>query len=299
MLANSPKGRSTQTTDLSQGILVRTWKDGTNLLRSAVFLILDALLALLIALATLSNVSWPLPLIATLGLLSFLLLPFLFASAKAPFAQRNEARRELATMREALKPKLRVVDIRKSDDLNEKLADALIDTEYLHITVANQSNSRALDCRVLLTGMRPRQRTAPSAGTSQAYWAAYNYRGYEFVPYPVELTWADHASQQYPTSRSIAPQSQAQVDVLSFWSNRGLRIAFGSRAQRGRFQLPPTELIFSVQLYSSDSLPYCYVVRYMPRAPLKGDVKPFEILYEGADTPNLEDFRVDVLEQSE
>ena len=299
MWANSPQGRSTQTADLSQGILVRAWKDGTNLLRSAVFLILDALLAFLIALATLSNVSWSLPLIATLGLLSFLLLPFLFAYAKAPFAQRNEARRELANMREALTPKLRVVDIRRSEDLDEQLEYADIDTEYLRITVANHSDSRALDCRVTLTDMRPRARTVPSAGTNQAYLRARGLRGYEYVPYPVELRWADHMSEQQPTSRSIAPQSKAQVDVFRYWSDRGLSIAFGSKGQGGQYPLPATELVFSVEVHSGDSLAYCYVVRYLPRAPLKGDVKPFEILYEGADTPNLEDFRVDAPEQSD
>lgn len=293
------QNQSAQATDISQGILIRAWTDGTRFLRSIWFLIFDALLALFIAVANQSDLGWSLEIMAPIGILLGLVAPFLLSLVRAPFVQRNEARQELAVVRESLIPKLRVVGIRKSEDLDERLADALIDTECLLITVANQSNSRALDCRVLLTGMLPRERTALSAGNGQAHWVTYNRRGYEYVPYPVELTWADHASEQYPTSRAIAPQSQAQVEVLNFQSDRGLRIAFGSMAQRQQFPLPATELVFSIQLYSDDSLPYCYVVRYLPNAPLMGDVRPWEILHEGPDAPDLEEFRVDRPEQSD
>ncbi len=223
------------------------------------------------------------------------LLSGLFFLLTAPLKQRVEARRELVAVRERLRPKLRITKVNKSFDSDWQLQDAMIDIESLRVTITNGSTARIRDCSVSLLGLLPRIHRVPRTIGNVTRYTPNAFDGYPDIPFPIELAWADTIPGQMPTKKDIPPLGSAQMSVLSHTSggsDPGLTIAFSSKEQRARYRMPTTEVVLALRVDSDSSLPCYYIMRYFPgKIDWSGDTS-FEILCEGTDLPDLEQFRI-------
>ena len=297
-MTNEPQSESAQEVDISQSAPARAWADTWRFLTSAWFVLSDAALAT--SVAALSYFGFGLPGVAVafaaiLSIIAAMVIVFTFAIVRAPIYQRNEVRKELADIREQLRPKLRVVDARNPFDTDENLSNALIYIEYLRLKVANQSDSVATNCRTSLVDIRPKNRYVPATVAETTYITPDAFAAYTEIPVPISLTWSDNDGDSSATYRSIPPRGEAQVDVMRYRASDDSYPAFSPNLTiKQRFELPETEVVFSIRLESDDCLPYFYTVRYLPNAVALGPIEPLQILHEGSEIPNLEDFRKDV-----
>lgn len=299
-MTSEPQSESAQEIDISQSAFARARADTRQFLSTPSFWFIELVATVLAGLTSLMlKVPQDTAVILTAGApTTILLVAALFTLLRAPLAQRDEARRKLATVRERLRPKLRLSDVRKSYDTSLDLANALVYLEYLRIEVANESDKVVQDVGVSITGLVPLVRYVPTVKGNTRYTISDPFDGYTEVPFPVSLTWSDHAGQIRPTLKNLPAKGTAQVDALSLWSapeGSRLNIAFASLEQRKQFELPETEVVFTVRLDGEHALPRYYVVRYLPNAPLGGDRQPCEVLHESLEQPNLADFRIDIL----
>ena len=287
----------TQAVDITQGSPARTWADAKRFLTSAWFVLSDAALATSIAAFSYFGfgLSGPEVALATiLSIISAIALVFAFAFVRAPYSQRNEARRELADIQQKLAPRLRVVEPRRSFNTDENLANALIYVEYIRLVVANPSDSIATNCRASVVDVKPKIRYTPTIINGIPFRVTKDFPGYTEIPFPISLRWSDSDAGGTATERSIPPRGQAQVDVMHYTASQEYYPAFSPKLNVKRFELPETEVVFAIRLDSDGCLPYFYVIRYFPTTEVLGPINPLEILYGGPDMSNLKDFREDV-----
>ncbi len=289
---------SDQEINISQSVFARARSDTQRFLSTPSFWFMEvAVTALVATVSFLLSVPTIITIaIAAVAPILLILLSGLFTLGRAPLMQRNETRWELVTVRERLRPKLRLSGVRKSYDTSLDLANALVYLEYLRIEVANESDKVVQEVGVSITGLVPLVRYVPTVKGNTRYTISDPFDGYTEVPFPVSLTWSDHTGQIRPTLKNLPAQGKAQVDALSLWSapeGSRLNIAFASLDQRKQFELPETEVVFAVRLDGEHALPRYYVLRYLPNVIRRSGREPWEILHEGPEQPNLEDFRID------
>lgn len=295
-MTTDQRNESSQGTDISQSALARARVDTRRFISSPSFWVMEVVITALAAtasvwlsfpqvLAIISSVSAPILL---------LLLASLVALARAPLVQRNEARRELVESQRRLKPRLRVIEARKPFDTEFSLANELTYVEYVRLVVANQSDSIASNCKASLVEMRPKNRYIRTVIDGIPFKAADDFAGHTEIPFPISLMWSDKEAGGSATYRSIGPLGQAQVDVMDYRASVAPHPEFSPKLSIKGFELPETEVVFSIRLESDDCLPYFYTVRYLPNAVALGPIEPLQILHEGSEIPNLEDFRKDV-----
>ena len=299
-MTSEPQSESAQKIDIAQSAPARAWAQTKKFPTTWPFWFME-----IVATASAGIVLFLLSAPQVLGVIltvaappvAILLFSGIFALARAPVMQRDEAYMELAAVRERLRPKLRLRNLRKSFDTSIDLSNALIYLEYLRIEVANESDKVVQEVEVSITDLVPLVRYVPTVKGNTRYTISNPFDGYTEVPFPVSLTWSDHTGQIRPTLKNLPAQGTAQVDALSLWSapeGSRLNIAFASLDQRKQFELPETEVVFAVRLNGEQALPRYYVLRYLPNAPLGGDKQPCEILHESLEQPNLADFRIDI-----
>ena len=295
-MTNESQSKSAQEAAIFQSAPARAWADTKGFLSAPSFWFME--LAATALAATISFVLSLPPFIVVVSTsatpLLLLLLFGLFNLGRAPLRQRNEARKELIGSHQRLKPKLRVTAPRKSFDTKFNLANELTYIEYVRLVVANQSDSIASDCRVSLVGIRPKNRYTRTVIDGIPYKAADAFAGHAEIPFPISLSWSDKEAGSSATSRSIGPQGQAQVDVMDYIASADPYPAFSARISIQGFELPETAVVFGVRLDSDNCLPYFYVMCYLPNAVALGPIEPLQILREGSEIPDLEDFREDV-----
>ena len=297
-MTNEPQSKSAQESDIPQSAPARAWADTKRFLATWRFWFME-IIATVSAGIVLFMLSVPQILggILTVAIppTAILLLSGLFTLARAPLKQRNEARKELARIQEKLTPKLRITEVNKSFDSDWRLQEAMIYIEYLRLTITNYSETRASNCSASLLRMVPRIRGTPETEGHTTYISPDGFAGYPDVPFPIELTWVDLAPGQLLTRKDIPPLGAAQINVLTHTSggeNPGLTIAFSSKELQVQYRLPKIEVLSVIRVDSDENLPYFYVIGYRPSSPIFDRTETNDVIYEGPDSPDLEQFRI-------
>lgn len=296
-MTNEPQSESAQQVSLFQSAPARAWTDAIRFLSTASFWLMELTVALLVGLVV-WLLSVPQLIAITLTAtapVTVLLLSCLFFLLTAPLRQRNEARKELTEVHERLRPKLRITAVNKTFDPDWRLREAMVDIEYLRLTVTNFSETRGSNCSARLLRMVPRVRGASETEGYTPFVSPDGFASYFDVPFPIELTWTDLAPGQLLTTKEIPPLGAAQVNVLTHTSggdNPGLTMAFSSKELQSQYRLQKTEVLLAIRVDSDENLPYYYVIRYLPSSPMFDRKETNDVICEGPNPPDLEEFRV-------
>ncbi len=287
------RDKSPQETDIPQSAPARAWADTRRFISTPSFWFMELAATALAATALLLLSVPPVMAIAVTVMAPILLLlaSSVLNLGLAPLKQRNEARQELTETRDRLKPKLGIVGIRKTINMDENLQNADIYIEYVRLVVSNQSNAVAANSSVSLIDVKPRTRHTPTTVAEVTYQTPDAFAGYTEIPFPISLPWSDSNPTSSSTNQSLGPQGEAQVDVLRYSASLSYYAASRGKLIIKQFELPEIEVLFAVRLDSDDCLPYFCVARYLPNAIPLGSIEPLEILHEGHGMPSLEDFR--------
>ena len=272
-----------------EGAWKRGVRDGWAFLRNpypsvlyTVFATVSALLA-----TTVSGVAFQfiMPLTVCVALAVGLILVFAVAIYRAPFVQRNEARKALLELRRRLHPKLAIQKVVVQHP-SPPLQDPPADYQAVRVRVGNDSDATAEKCEVKLLGIKPSVKWLPyTEGNRSAHMSEPDIQLMQELPYPIPLSWT---SKDEP-SIDIPPRGDDLLDVCYYHpEGDSIELAFPSEDMRSQYRQFGTDVVFAIRLDSKGCLPVYCVGKYSPYPQIDD---PSVLLYEGQDCPDLKDYQ--------
>ena len=227
--------------------------------------------------------------VAALALLPILIL--VFAACRAPFVQRNEARKEILELRRLQEPKLTigpaVVQVVQVEYGNPASIH-----DVFRVRIVNDSDAMVEACTASLVDIKPFVQWLDLREANRTIYGGNDFDGYPDIPFPMSLSWSAHDSSSRAPSIEIPPHGDSLLDVCFYdFENSNLVLAFPSNEMRTRYLLLETDVVFEIRIDSKDCLPIYCACKYRPNPPIIELIDQCVIEYVGPHSPGLDDYR--------
>ena len=277
-----------------ESVWKRTWVDTAGFRSTPYFWLVESLLittAVILTLLFTENLVMQV-VIPIVPLIAGLAIPALGTVYRAPFVQRNEARKAHIRVLEKQSPKVTIVkaEVHQMPDKIDSIGIANFrSTPYaLRIHVQNDSDGTAKNCTARLLDIKPLIKWLERIEGNRSVNNSTDFDGRPRMPLPATLSWS---ADQVPQI-DIPPRGSALLDACYYNdTSQHISPAFNSEDMRLQYFVVEQVVVLSIRVESEGSLPIFFVVKYDSNPVLSEIQNESVIKYVGRIKPNVDHYR--------